>query len=249
MPTHQPYPNAPLTEALIDFRVKFNHDISLDKLKRFGAEVSAQYPNETTRDLLQGQINFGASEPQTQSSRTAIGYIYHSGDRRQAVQARLDGFTFSRFTPYQDWAHLVKETKRLWGIFIEVLRPTVVVRVAVRYVNQINLPLKAGTLRFEDYLRTFPQLTGIEEDVDLEQFFVRLVMPQRDLSARLILTETLLPPQDHFLGVILDIDLFRDDISLDARSEEIWAILEMFRSRKNKYFEASITDAARELFA
>ena len=133
-------------------------------------------------------------------------------------------------------------------MFVDVLSPMTVERVAVRYVNLINLPLRKGSLRFEDYLRTFPQIAGIEEDIELEQFLVRLVMPQPDLSAKLILTETLLPPQSDVLGVILDIDLFRENISLDVRSEEIWSILETFRSRKNKYFEASITDAARSLF-
>jgi uncharacterized protein (TIGR04255 family) len=143
---------------------------------------------------------------------------------------------------------LVDEAKRLWLVFVEVLQPRIVVRVAVRYINQINLPLKGGELRFEDYLRTFPE-TGLEEGVDLEQFFLRLVMPQKDLSAKLILTEALLPAQGDYLGVILDIDLFRENASIDVRSPDIWDILEEFRGRKNKYFEASITQTARELFA
>jgi uncharacterized protein (TIGR04255 family) len=234
MSTDQPYARAPITEAIVDFRVQYDRGISLDKLKKFGAKVSAEYPNEATRDLLQGEINLSTPEAQPRQSRATVGYIYHSADRRQAVQARLDGFTFSRFTPYQDWAHLVGETRRLWDIFVEVLQPTIVVRVAVRYINQINLPLKGGTLRFEDYLRTFPELKGIDEDIELEQFFVRLAMPQRDLSAKLILTEALLPPQGDQLGVILDIDLFREGTSLDTRSDEIWAILELFRSRSGR---------------
>ena len=89
----------------------------------------------------------------------------------------------------------------------------------------------------------------VDEDISLEQFFLRLVMPQIDLAAKLILTEALLPPQGDRLGVILDIDLFRENVSINAESAEIWDILEAFRVRKNKYFEASITDAARELFA
>jgi uncharacterized protein (TIGR04255 family) len=249
MTSSRPYPNAPITEALIDLRVSYDHGISLDKLKAFGDKINAQYPHSAPRDLLQGQITLvKGAEPQTRSSHTTTGYIFHSADRRQAVQARLDGFTFSRFSPYQDWQHLVMEARRLWALFVEALRPTMVIRVAVRYINQINLPLTAGALRFEDYMRTFPE-TALEEDVDLEQFFMRLVMPQKDLSAKLILTEALLPAHGEHIGVILDIDLFRENASLDVRSAGIWDILDEFRIRKNKYFEASITDAARELFA
>lgn len=248
MPPFRHYPRAPITEALIDLRVAYGPEVSLDRLKGFGDKISAKYPNSSPRDILQGQFNLiSGAEPQARSTRITTGYIFHSADRAQAVQARLDGFTFSRFTPYQDWEHLLGETRELWNVFVESLRPTVVLRVAVRYINQINLPYKGGHLRFEDYLRTFPA-TGLEDDVDLEEFLLRLVMPQKDLAAKLILTETLLPPQGDNLGVILDIDLFREGISLDVRSAEIWDTLEQFRSRKNTYFEASITNAARELF-
>jgi uncharacterized protein (TIGR04255 family) len=248
MVPEQPYPNAPITEALIDIRVSHQQGISLEKLKKFGAEVRGEYPNESPRDILQGQIDFSMSSPQTQSSRTTVGYIFHSIDRRQAVQARLDGFTFSRFAPYQDWHRLIDEARRLWTVYVATLGPTAALRIAVRYVNQINLPLAEGTLNFEDYLRTFPKM-DIDGDVLLQQFFLRLVMPQEDLSAQLILTESLLPPQGSSLGIILDIDLFRENLSLDVRTSGIWDMLEQFRARKNKYFEASITDKTRKLFA
>ncbi len=248
MPTHRNYPKAPITEALIDLRVGYGPGMSLEMLKKFGAEIRGEYPNEGTRDLFQSHITLDPSAPATRSSRSTIGYIFHSADRKQAVQARMDGFTFSRFPPYQDWHHLVDETRRLWGLFVRVVQPTAVLRVAVRYINQIDLPLKDGTLRFEDYLRTFPA-SGLDENVELEQFLVRLVMPQKDIAARLTLTEALLPPQGSYIGVILDIDLSRENVALDVRSGEIWDILELFRERKNRYFEASITDASRELFA
>jgi uncharacterized protein (TIGR04255 family) len=242
------YPNAPITEALIDIRVIYPQGTTLEKLKKFGAEVRDRYPHENTREMMEGKIDFSTSKPLSQSSRSTIGYIFHSADRKQAVQVRLDGFTFSRFAPYRNWDHMMDETKRLWNAFVALLDPTSVLRVAVRYVNQINLPLKEGTLSFEHYLSTFPKI-GTDDDILLEQFFLRLVMPQKDLSAQLILTEALLPEQGATLGVILDIDLFRENLSLPARSGEIWDMLEKFRERKNRFFETSITDAARELFA
>ncbi len=248
MPDHRRYPNAPITEALVDLRVQYDPSVSLDKLKAFGIEVKTQYPHENTRDFLQGE--FSLEGPQAHATRTTVGYIFHSEDRSQAVQVRLDGFTFSRFPKYKDWPHLIGETQRLWGIFCKMFQPRAVVRVAVRYVNQINLPLnKEGRgLRFEDYLATFPEMRGIEENVVLEGFFLRLVVPQVDLSAKLIVNEALMLPQGDTIGVILDIDLFREHLSLDVNSPEIWGILDSFRDRKNRYFEASITDATRELF-
>jgi len=248
MPNNRHYPHAPITEALIDFRVDYGRTISLADLKGFGTHVKKEYPFESNRDLIEGQLNFGAADPQVVSSKITIGYIFHSADRRQAVQARTDGFTVSRLAPYENWLQLRDETKRLWAVFVEVLRPVSITRVAVRYVNQINLPLKGGILTFEDYLQTFPKME-VDEDIFLEQFLMRLVMPQNDIAAKLILTEALLPAQGDRLGVILDIDLFRENVSIGALSMETWDILEQFRNRKNKFFEASITDRARELFA
>lgn len=233
---------------MIDLRVNYGRAISLAELKTFGTLVKRDYPLESNRDLIQGQLNFGATEPQVQSSKATIGYIFQTADRKQAVQARLDGFTVSRLPPYQSWEKLRDETKRLWVVFKQALQPAFITRVAVRYVNQINLPLQGGNLKFEDYLQTFPKME-VEEDVFLEEFFLRLVMPQNDLHAKLILTEALLPPQNDRLGVILDIDLFRENVSIDADSMETWDVLEEFRHRKNRFFESSITDQTRKLFA
>jgi uncharacterized protein (TIGR04255 family) len=102
-------------------------------------------------------------------------------------------------------------------------------------------------LAFEEYLKTFPRV-GEEAGQDVTQFLLRLVLPQPDLDATLILTEALVPGEPSTrLGVILDIDLFRETVVL-PESPEIWTILDTFRARKNVYFEASITDRTRELF-
>jgi len=250
MPADRHYPHAPITEALIDLRVRYSDSISLERLKEFGAGIRDLYPHSGTRDVVEAefQAEAGARSTRASSSRKTVGYIFHTADKRQAVQARLDGFTFSRFMPYENWANLRSEAYRLWNVFVDVTKPIEVQRVAVRYINQLNLPLPPGGLQFEDYLRTHPVI-GPEAGQELEQFFVRLMLPQRDLMAHLVLTEALLPPQNpETVGLILDIDLFRDAIAFDVRSKEIWDILDMFRTRKNLYFEASITDAARELF-
>ena len=244
------YPHAPITEALIDLRVEYAKEMPLEQLKGLGTLIHAAYPHSDTRDFLQAEIQFGPgqSQPGASSTRKTVGYIFHAEDRRQAIQARVDGFTFSRFRPYENWAALKAEAQRLWTNFVSVTSPERVTRIAVRYINRLNLPLKGGQLKFEDYLRTFATIAG-DSDQSLEQFFMRLVMPQVDLEARLVLTEALLPQESpDEIGVILDLDLSREGVSFSPQSGEIWDILDRFRERKNQYFEASITDAARELF-
>ena len=48
-------------------------------------------------------------------------------------------------------------------------------------------------------------------------------------------------------SVILDLDVFKDGVEV-VSDDELWALLETLRNRKNEFFEGCITDRARELF-
>jgi uncharacterized protein (TIGR04255 family) len=250
MPAEKHYPRAPIKEALIDLRVKHADGSNLDSMKAFGSVIEKEYPYAATRGMVQAKISgvIPGPQPNFSSSQTVLGYIYHSTDRLQAVQGRLDGFTFSRFFPYQDWASFRAEAQRLWDIYVKTTEAKIVERVAVRYLNVLDLPAVEGTVRFEDYIQTLPN-SGIEGDQELEQFLVRLVLPQSDLNGKLVLTETLLPEQlPNRVSLLIDIDLFRESSSFSVNDAEIWNTLDKFRLRKNEYFEAAITDKAREMF-
>jgi len=68
------------------------------------------------------------------------------------------------------------------------------------------------------------------------------------LHCMLIINQALVPRTNpDFISVILDFDLFRQQI-WQADDEDIWRFLEELRHRKNVVFEASITDKARRLF-
>ena len=63
------------------------------------------------------------------------GYLFTSVDGRQVVQARLDGFTFSRLKPYDKWESLRDEARELWQHYVQIASPETVTRVALRYIN------------------------------------------------------------------------------------------------------------------
>lgn len=44
------------------------------------------------------------------------GFLLSSSDKLRIVQARLDGFTFSRLAPYETWERLRDEAKSAWRI-------------------------------------------------------------------------------------------------------------------------------------
>jgi uncharacterized protein (TIGR04255 family) len=238
------YANAPITEGLIDIRVAVPSEFNLGSLDPFCERVRGEFPSREDRSLFEGLFTPG-KQPEASAKQTKIGYLFRSGDGKYVLQARLDGFTFSRLKPYENWMVLRDEAKRLWEIYREIVRPSQVTRVAVRYINQIDIPLPIFELK--DYFRTYPEVSP-ELAQDLSALLMQLQIPQKDLQALLVLTQTgVPPPSPDVASVILDIDLFieRSDFKSD---DEIWEVFEAFRARKNEVFEGCITDKTRQLF-
>ncbi len=244
MTHHRHYANAPITEGLIDIRVELGPDITLESLDVVCRQASAEYPAREDRTLSEIAISPGAhGAPSTK--QTKLGYLLRSADGKQVFQARLDGFTFSRLKPYENWTALRDEAQRLWAVYKEGVRPIRVTRVAVRYINQIEMPLPITD--FKDYLRTVPEISP-ELPQGLSGFLMQLQIPQAEQDTVLVLTEALGPPsKPDTASVILDIDLFRERADYTS-DEEVWGLLEAFRDRKNEAFESCITDKARQLF-
>ena len=155
-------------------------------------------------------------------------------------------FTFSRLSPYERWDKFREEAKRLWDIYRSVFKPTMLRRLAVRYINRIDIPLKDRSVDLKHFLRTFPEVSPAMTQ-DITNCFMQLELPQDDLGAVLQLTEAVIPPvKPDTLSVVLDIDLYREqDTPCDEK--EIWEFFERLRTRKNEIFEACITDRTRKL--
>lgn len=238
------YPKAPITEAIIDLRVELPSDIGLEELRRAHAGQEQGYPHIKQMNLAFGQMHLG-DEVTTTASTKPVGHLIRSGDGKQIYQARLDGFTMSRLAPYERWETFRDEARRLWNVYKAAVSPQRVVRVAVRYVNRIDIPLPLHD--FKDYLRTVPEVSP-DLPQGLAGYFMRLEIPMEDIKSRCLLNEAIIKPAaPNVVSVVLDIDVFRTE-DLPTEEDEIWGFVEDLRIQKNSVFEACITDKARELF-
>ena len=249
MPAKPPrhYAHAPITEALIDIQVDLPAGFDPGQLEEFHASIASQYPVKNKGFDVQMQAEFSPSQAgPAKTTQTLRGFAFVSADGRQVVQVRRDGFTFSRLAPYETWEDLRTEARRLWELYRSAVKPIQMTRVAVRYINQINIPLPMRD--FADYLRTIPQVSpGLEQG--LATFFMRLEQPQDDIGAYLVLTEAMMPTTaTNVCPVVLDIDVFGRDLKL-TDDKEAWDFLELLRNRKNDVFEGCITDATRRLIS
>ena len=171
------YPNAPIKEAIIDLRVKPGDGLKLEQLERVGAGEEA-YPkqDETYHAVGMMEVQAGVSASASAHQRQT-GFKFTSGNEKYIWQARMDGFTFSRLAPYESWEPFRDEAKRLWCLYRERTAPAEVVRLAVRYVNRIDLP--ADCVDLKRYFRTSPEVSP-ELPQQLAAFFMQLRIPLED---------------------------------------------------------------------
>ncbi len=238
------YSKAPLTEAVLDIRVELPNEITLKELR--GLQVGKEeerYPRREDNVIVVEKMSMGpqvgASTQQTQN-----GYRFVSHDNRQIFQARLDGFTFSRLSPYENWESFRDEARLLWEVYRPIAKPKNIKRIALRYINRLDLPLPIKDLK--DYLRTIPE---ISPDMlhGLSGYFMQLQLPQPDLEAMLHLNQTLIPPPSpNLVSVVLDFDLFCKD-NVQSEDKDMWKQFEILHERKNEVFEACITNKTRRL--
>lgn len=244
MGTQRHYPNAPITEALIDLRVELPKRVTVTDLEMVHAEEKSAYPIKKNRNLVIGQMQVGEQVAAATSSKH-IGFLFTSTDEKQIFQARLDGFTMSRLAPYESWDVFCKEARRLWDRYRSVVEPDKLVRLAVRYINRLDLPLPVPDLK--EYLRTVPEISP-DLPQDLAGYFLHLRIPMEDIKSTLLVNQTIIEPSGpNVVSVVLDNDLYRD-ADVPQNDDAVWNFFEELRLRKNDAFESSITDRTRELF-
>ena len=243
-----PYNNPPIVEAILDIKTNLPPDIFLSHLQEFQDFVKSDYPVKKERRSFEGGVQFkSGSAPEFKASQEKVdGFLFHSEDNKSIVQVRLDGFTFNKLRPYSNWEEFSSESKRLWTQYLKIAKPSSVARIALRYINRIELPMPFSD--FKEYILTAPEVAGgIPQG--LAGFFVRLAIPNEEIGATAIVIETIEPikPDTNKLPLIFDLDVFKS-VSMAPDTEKIWVTLNQLREYKNQIFERSLTDKTKELF-
>jgi uncharacterized protein (TIGR04255 family) len=238
--------NAPIREAIIDFRVRERRGFDLHELDAIRTRLEPEYVKKGP--IIELQTNLSMSEKGDGIAETRsreLGIRLHSRDEKFVAQFSREGFTFSRLAPYETWEKLVTEARKLWAVYIDLAKPEVVTRVATRFINDLQLPMRPGE-HFEEYLATPPEVpAGLPQHV--LQFLQRIVIHDINTGLRAIVTQLLHGAWDDRIPVILDIDVFCE-LELTPASEDAWSCLGEMRKFKNRVFFESLTEKAVELY-
>ncbi len=238
---------APITEALIDVRAVPLAGLSEDVFKTIPSILKSDYPLVEERRASEAQLALEPGKPLRASSRDLglQGVWLRSQDEKEVVQFRTDGFTYSRLAPYTSWEDILPRSLRLWKTFVEVLRPEIVTRLAVRYIN--HLPLPDGPVELDDFIFTAPKVPqGVIGEMGPFSTRVLLAHPERKLQA--IVTQSIEPGvRSKRPTLLLDIDAFKTG-NVGISAESIAPHLEALREYKNMIFFGSLTESFARSF-
>jgi len=246
MKTYTTFPRAPIVEAILDIQVEPVTGMSIEQIGTFFDQVKERFPNKEMRHKGEAVIRMSPQGPSMdEPTLQPIGYLFRSLHEKKAVQARIDGYTFNKFTPYDNWNVFSIEARELWQRYVEIAVPRKLKRLGLRYINRIEIPLPIKD--FKDYLLTIPEIAP-DLPQALAHFIMRLVVPKPEIESTAVINVVMEQSTGaQILPIIFDIDVFKIT-NRPGSSEDIWADFEQLRIFKNEIFFNSITDKAKELF-
>ncbi len=238
-------PNAPIKEAVIDIRIDLG-SVTIDQLESLVHELPITDGEIKPIFSHQFKMDLGTENPEAVHNGGLIGYRIEYAKGGFIAQFQLTGFTLSKLPPYENWNSFKNEAMKLWPLFRETLSEYNVSRLAVRYINEVSLPLIDGKVDFDQYLVNGPRLPGSMGD-EVNSFFSNVVIPFRDLKVKAVVVQALEPLDINRASVILDFDISREDVTGFSDSE-MWAFFDNLRDIKNTAFRGSIKEPTLELY-
>lgn len=236
--------NAPITEAIVDFRVRAKPDLDVNVFKSLQGELRERYSEMKEIKAFEAEIQFdsqGAVRPSVKH-HGIIGFRFSTNDGLDVAQFRLDGFTCNRLKPYTSWEQIFPTVRELWGRYVSVARPSIVTRLALRYINRIELPAEFDG--YDEFMTAPPPIPDALPDRVIK-FFTRVTIRDEEHKLDAHITQALETHQtSNKRNLLLDIDAFRDfsENGLAVDSDEIRITFDLLHSFKNRIFFKSCTD-------
>jgi uncharacterized protein (TIGR04255 family) len=235
------YSNNPIAEALLD--VQFDSNTALDQLKGFSKKLGSEFATINERHLVQTTFQLTEGKPIQAQNISIEGYDFWNNQKTEVIQARKNGFAFSRLKPYESWEKHYPEAVNYLKEYQKSFGENPAKRVAVRFINLIKIP--NTKVELNNYFNCAPDTPkGIASD--LTSFLYRVVIAcEPSINANI----TIAPSNQVAIGstadFLLDIDVYATypvPISGDLSN-----VFDKLHGYAENIFEAYVTDLTREL--
>jgi len=246
MPEPRYLKNAPIREAILDFRVKARQGFHAQEFEALRTRLRDQFPKMDKRSRFETMVQMSEGGAQSKTQDLGLqGYFFKSEDERNVAQFRIDGFTFNRLRPYTSFDEILPLAMEMWDVYCGVAKPEVVTRLAVRCINDIPLP--GSLIELEEYLRAAPTIPP-ELPQGLSSYVSRVTIHQDEprLTAN-IFQAYQSDITTRQIKVILDIDVYKQhQYAVDEPA--ISDTLQQLRAFKNRIFFNVLTDETLRQF-
>ena len=231
------YRRAPIIEAVVEFQ--YAEPIDFRLVGRMAVRIAGRYDIDETEEELGTTISFG--QPATHTRRPVARKL-SSRDRRHSCRISLTGVLFSELAPYEGWSVFEPRILRDFETLADISGFPALKQIGMRYVNRIDIHRgrNEGWIA-SDFLTNAPQPVPTHFIQQVE--YVPSEIRQFNVK---IFTATVVSPVPYSDALILDIDVIKQGAPKGI--DDIQVILGEMRNERNKIFESSITDRAREIF-
>jgi uncharacterized protein (TIGR04255 family) len=248
LPERREYPNPPIVEGLVQFSFREPITWNVAIPGRVFERLQYTYPTDPeVQGMLQAAFNpQAASDTPADFTVTQGGQriIYRDDSKTRLIVLNDRSLSVNSLRPYEGWIRLSDRITVAIAALAEVIAFPLISEVAVRYINQIPLPMGKAT---EDYF-IYDIHTARSGASYLRNFLHRVesILPDGVTIAGTTFASGAPQTEDAF-PVLLDIEYKRtlqEGLAIGAALEVAYELKKL----ENAEFESVITDAARELF-
>ncbi len=239
---------APIREAILQIRFDAIEDVDLEKLSAIRESLPKDFSDFTKNRTAQLSFNLtvGDDKAESQAVHSLAGYSARTADGKFNAIFRSEDFTFSMLQPYSSWQDFRERALNIWKIYKSHLPPIEFSRVALRYINELSIPIENEEFDFETYLVMPPKLPEkLGETID--SYFSRIVIPFPEHHTKVVAINSFDSIVDNCVKIILDNDAFRTEVS-EFSDSDVWEFFDSLRLIKDTVFFRSLTNKAIELF-
>jgi uncharacterized protein (TIGR04255 family) len=239
------YRRPPIVEATFECRFAASEGWTFASPSTIYNLVHPVYPSEPTI-IANSNLELAADTGEVKASVRMLPqdqrFQFSTTDGHHLIRVGRDVISVHVMPPYPGWTEFRERIKAALDAYLQVVKPSSIERLSIRYVNRIEL----GTdpLDLNNYFRVPlepPEGLGFS----LTSFFLRLEGTRPD-GVKLIQSFGSAPGD--VVAIILDLDVIRDVSAPAVLEDDLLATIDSLREVERSAFEASITDKLREIF-
>ena len=241
------YSHPPITEAVIG--ITLDEAAGEEAIEKMQQSFAKEYPNYSHQVNHKFNLMVRADNGNASLSPPTGAIKIHkraSNDITESLVIYPDTYIFSQLAPYPGWEVYFERFKRDWKKLKRLMGFRTTKRIGVRFINRIDIPAGASDATPDQYIKIYPKVPEVFGKIG--SYAVQYMHSIDDIGCILRINSASIPsPLLDNVSYLVDLDISKES-DVPQSDEDIFNLIDKIRVKKNVFFEASIGDAARELF-